>query len=43
MFDLPSQDNVEEVIIDRGVVLGQIEPIIVYSNNKNKTDKSSAA
>ena len=43
MFDLPSQENVEEVIVDRGVVLGQIEPIIVYSNNKNKTDKSSAA
>ncbi len=43
MFDLPSQDNVEETIIDRGVVLGQIEPIIVYSRNKNKTHKSSAA
>jgi len=43
MFDLPSQENVEEIIIDRGVVLGQIEPIIVYSRNKNKTHKSSAA
>jgi len=43
MFDLPSQENVEEVIVDQGVVLGQIEPIIVYSRNKNKTHKSSAA
>ena len=43
MFHLPSQENVQDVIIDRGVVLGQIEPIIVYSKNKNKTDKSSAA
>ena len=43
MFDLPSQDNVQDVIVDRGVVLGQIEPIIVYSKNKNKTHKSSAA
>jgi len=43
MFDLPSQENVKEVIIDRSVALGQIEPIIVYSKNKNKTDKSSAA
>jgi ATP-dependent Clp protease ATP-binding subunit ClpX len=43
MFDLPSQKNVEEVIIDRGVVLGQIEPLIVYSKNKNITDKPSAA
>ena len=43
MFDLPSQENVEEIIVNRGVVLGQIEPIIVYIKNKNKTDKSSAA
>jgi len=43
MFDLPSQENVAEVIIDQGVVLGQIKPIMVYSDKKNKTDKSSAA
>jgi ATP-dependent Clp protease ATP-binding subunit ClpX len=43
MFDLPSQDNVEEVIINRSVVVGQVEPIIVYTKNKNKTNKSSAA
>ena len=43
MFDLPSQDNVEEIIVDRGVVLGQIEPIIVHSKINNKADKSSAA
>ena len=43
MFVLPSQEDVEEVIVDRGVVLGQIEPIFVYSKNKNKTGKSSAA
>ena len=44
MFDLPSLDNVEEVIIDLGVVKGQSSPIIVNSkNNKAKTEKSSAA
>ena len=43
MFDLPSQEDVEEVIVDQGVVLGKIKPIIVYSKNKNKTNKSSAA
>ena len=43
MFDLPSQKNVEEVIIDKGVVLGQIEPRIVYSENKSKSGKSTAA
>ena len=37
------QENVEEVIVDQSVVLGQIEPIIVYSENKNKTGKPSAA
>jgi len=43
MFNLPSQENVKEVIIDRSVVLGEKEPIIVYSKNKPITDKSSAA
>ena len=43
MFDLPSQENVKEVIIDRSVVLGEKEPMVVYSKNKDITDKSSAA
>ena len=43
MFDLPSQENVKEVIIDQSVVLGEKEPIVVYSKNKDITDKSSAA
>ena len=44
MFDLPSLDIVEEVIIDLGAVKGQSSPIIVNSNNnKAKTEKSSAA
>jgi len=45
MYDLPSQDNVEEVIVDAGAAKGQSEPIIVHSknNNKLKTDKTSAA
>ena len=45
MYDLPSQDNVEEVIIDASSVKGQSQPIIVHSksNNKTKSEKSSAA
>ena len=44
MFDLPSLDNVQEVIIDLGAVKGQSLPVIVNSkNNKTKTKKSSAA
>jgi len=34
---------VKEVIIDRSVALGEKEPIVVYSKNKDITDKSSAA
>ena len=43
MFDLPSQENVKEVIIDRSVALGEKEPIVVYSKKKDITNKSSAA
>ena len=44
MFDLPSQENVEEVIIDAGAAKGQSAPLIVHSkNNKSKSEKSSAA
>ena len=45
MYDLPSQDNIEEVIIDSSVVKGQSQPIIVHSktDNKSKSTKTSAA
>ncbi len=44
MFDLPGQENIEEVIVDMGSVKGKYEPIIIYSkNNKSKTEKTSAA
>jgi len=45
MYDLPSQDNIEEVIVDASAVKGQSQPIIVHSktDNKSKSDKTSAA
>ena len=45
MYDLPSKDNIEEVIVDASAVKGQSQPIIVHSKNDNKTksDKTSAA
>ena len=45
MYDLPSQDNIEEVIIDATTVKGQSQPIIVHSktDSKSKSDKTSAA
>jgi ATP-dependent Clp protease ATP-binding subunit ClpX len=44
MFELPSQNNVDEVIVDSGAEKGQSQPIIVHAkNNKNKSEKTSAA
>ena len=44
MYDLPSQENVEEVIVDSNTVKEQSQPIIIHSKStKSKTDKSSAA
>ena len=44
MYELPSQENVEEVIIDSGTVKGQSQPIIVHSKgNKSKSEKTTAA
>ena len=43
MFDLPGQNNVEEVVVDSASVKGQSQPIIVHSKNKSKTDKTTAA
>ena len=43
MFDLPGQENIEEVIIDAGATKGTSQPIIVHTKNKSKTEKTSAA
>jgi len=45
MYDLPSQENIEEVIIDASAAKGQTQPILVHSKNegKSKPGKTSAA
>ena len=45
MYDLPSQENIEEVIIDASSAKGQSQPILVHSKgeNKSKASKTSAA
>ena len=44
MFELPGQDNIEEVVIDVGTVKGQNDPLIIHSKEaKTKTEKTSAA
>ncbi len=37
MFDIPSQENIEEVIINEDVVNGKAEPIVVYEKDKAET------
>ena len=36
MFDLPSMENVDEVIVDSGAAKGQSQPIIVHAKNAQK-------
>ena len=46
MFDLPSMENVNEVIVDSGAAKGQSQPIIVHSKNTQKDkdkDKSKTS
>ena len=45
MYDLPSQENIIEVIVDAASVKGQSQPIIVHSesDDKSKPSKTSAA
>ena len=38
MYNLPSQENVEEVIIDLSAVKGQSQPIIVHSKSHTKNE-----
>ena len=45
MYDLPSQENIEEVIVDSSAAKGQSQPILVHSktDTKSKSSKTSAA
>ncbi len=43
MFDIPSLDNVSEVIVDVSSVRGETQPIIVHSKNKQEKDKSKTS
>ena len=45
MYDLPSQDNIEEVIVDASAARGQSQPILVHTkgDSKSKSNKTTAA
>ena len=43
MFDIPSLENVSEVIVDVSSVKGESQPIIVHSKDKQDKDKSKTS
>ena len=43
MFDLPSMDNVEEVVVNKEVITGASPPLIIFSKNASKETKVAKA
>ena len=45
MYDLPSQEDIDEVIVDASAAKGQSQPILVHSkgDSKSKSNKTTAA
>ena len=41
MYDLPSYEGVEEVVINGEVVTGEAKPLLIYSDKKQSKDKAS--
>jgi ATP-dependent Clp protease ATP-binding subunit ClpX len=39
MFDLPSIENVEEVVVNKEVILGTSKPLLIYSKKSFKEEK----
>jgi ATP-dependent Clp protease ATP-binding subunit ClpX len=42
MFDLPSLEGVEEVVVSKQVVEGTAPPLYIYSENVEQTGDASA-
>ena len=42
MFDLPSLEGVEEVVVSKQVVEGTAPPLYIYSENAERTGDASA-
>jgi len=39
MFDLPSMEGVDEVILNKEVINGKTKPLMIYSKNNSKSDE----
>ncbi|MGH8743168.1 MAG: ATP-dependent Clp protease ATP-binding subunit ClpX, partial [Burkholderiales bacterium] len=42
MFDLPSMENVVKVVIDEGVINGDIKPLLMYSDQSKVAGSASS-
>jgi len=42
MYQVPSETEVERVVIDESVIRGKSEPILIYKQDQSKTDKKAA-
>lgn len=40
MFELPSQDEIQKVVIDEGCIRGESDPILIYGNNEEQRKAS---
>ena len=43
MYDIPSMDNLEKVVIDEAMILGESDPLLVYSNQPGDKASKKAA
>jgi ATP-dependent Clp protease ATP-binding subunit ClpX len=41
MYDLPSLQNVMKVVVDESVILGETQPILIYSDQARTAEQSS--
>ena len=42
MYKVPSEENVEKVVIDESVITGKAEPMLVYKDDDEVTEKKAA-
>ena len=43
MFQLPSMENVEKIVIDEGAITGDAEPLVIYKNPEVPEKQSEAS
>jgi len=43
MYDLPSMENVEKVVVDEGMITGTTKPILIYSDRPKVAGSGGSA